>query len=89
MAPKKQVNPSLSPQALAQQQMGEVDGLREKVDDLHKVQEEMGEQMEAIMRRLALLEARGKGTVGRDAVSPSQSPSAEQLEANFQAIQEL
>ena len=89
MAPKKQVNPSLSPQALAQQQMGEVDGLREKVDDLHKVQEEMGEQMEAIMRRLALLEARGKGTVGGDAASASQSPSAGQLEANFQAIQDL
>ncbi len=61
MALKKQQNPLLSPQAQVQQQMGEVDGLREKVDDLYKAHEEMGKQMEAVVRCLALLESRGKG----------------------------
>ena len=69
--------------------MGEVDGLREQVDNLHKAQKEMGKQMDVVVRRLVLLEARGKGTVGGDASILSQSPSAGQLGANFQAIQDL
>ena len=56
--------------------MGEVDGLRGKVDDLYKAHEEMGEQMEAVVRHLALLQARGKGTVGGDSSSLGQLPSA-------------
>ena len=63
MAPKKQQNPLISPQAQVQQQMGEVDSLGKKVDDHYKARKEMGEQMEAVIRCLALIEARGKGTV--------------------------